>query len=257
MCTLTFTGAALRPAADLGDRGYTLLFNRDELRSRGPEIPPAEARTPSGVRYLAPTDSDAGGTWLAVNEHGVTVALLNGYIQSRGPARDEWTSRGALVRSLADMGSVDELWWRLSPRRLEAFRPSVVVAVGLGQRPLMARWDGLDLEFDPRADRALPITSSSHRQDEVQTFRRGLYDREVRAASEGDDGPPLEALRAYHRWTGEEGPSAFSPCMARDDAATRSHCEVHVRRGEVRMLYTAGPPCSGREPVAVTLRSAR
>lgn len=264
MCTLTFTGTALDPAvgsAELraGRAAYTLLFNRDELRTRGPEIPPAEARTESGVRYLAPTDSDAGGTWIAANEHGVTVALLNGYIESRGPSRDDWTSRGALVRSLADMRSAEELWRRMSPRRLAAFRPSVVVALSLGERPLVARWDGLDVAFDPRADLALPITSSSFEQSEVQRFRRDLYAREVRGGAAPTEAarPTVEALSAYHRWTGPDGPSALTPSMARPDAATRSHCRIEVRHGEVRFDYVPAAPHEETTSTTVTLRSAR
>ncbi|MEC7231583.1 MAG: NRDE family protein [Planctomycetota bacterium] len=264
MCTLTFTGKALDPGVSddaLAGReaGYTLLFNRDELRARGPETAPAEARTDSGVRYIAPTDSDAGGTWIAANEHGVAVALLNGYVESRGPDRTAWTSRGALVRSLSDMRTAAELWRRMSPRRLRAFRPSVVVALGLGERPLVARWDGLDVSFDPRADLALPITSSSHDQSEVQRFRRYLYDREVRGglAPRAAGRPSLAALEAYHRWTGPEGPTALSPCMARSDAATRSHCKVEVRRGEVRFHSVPSAPCEGSDSTTVILRSAR
>lgn len=264
MCTLTFTGTALDPGASAqvirgGEAGYTLLFNRDELRARGPEIAPAEARTDSGVRYIAPTDSDAGGTWIAANEHGVSVALLNGYAESRGPQRSGWTSRGALVRSLADMRTAEELWRRMSPRRLRAFRPSVVVALGLGERPLMARWDGLGVSFDPRADLALPITSSSYEQSEVQRFRRALYAREVGGgqAPPAAERPSLAALDAYHRWTGPEGSSALSPCMARADAATRSHCRVEVRRGEVRFQYVPSAPHEGADSTTITLRSAR
>ncbi|MEE2939551.1 MAG: NRDE family protein [Planctomycetota bacterium] len=264
MCTLTFTGTALDPGVSAralcdGEAGYTLLFNRDELRARGPEIAPAEARTDSGVRYIAPTDSDAGGTWIAANEHGVSVALLNGYVESRGHRQGDWTSRGALVRSLADMRSAEELWRRMSPRGLDAYRPSVVVALGLGERPLVARWDGRDVAFDPRADLALPITSSSYEQSEVQRFRRELYDREVRdgLAPHAAGRPSLAALDAYHRWIGPQGPSALSPSMARPDAVTRSHCRVEVRRGEVRFQYVPAAPHEGADSTTTTLRSAR
>lgn len=264
MCTLTFTGTALDPGVSTqalrdGEAGYTLLFNRDELRARGPEIAPAEARTDSGVRYIAPTDSDAGGTWIAANEHGITVALLNGYAESRGPERSEWTSRGALVRSLADMQTAGELWTRMSPRRLGAFRPSVVVALGLGERPLIARWDGLAVSFDPRADLALPITSSSYEQSEVQRFRRDLYAREVGGGLDPrSTGPPsLAALDAYHRWTGPDGPTDSSPCMARSDAATRSHCRIEVRPGAVRFQYFPSAPFEDADPSTITLLGDR
>lgn len=250
MCTLTFTGPALDPLASPADltAGYTVLFNRDELRSRGPELPPREELTPSGVRYLSPVDSDAGGTWITANERGVTVALLNGYIISRGPDREAWTSRGALVRSLADLARAGDLAERVSAASLAQYRPSVLVAMGLGEHPVLARWDGLELTVDRRADLLLPITSSSFEQDAVQRFRAELYAKEV-----GDAPPRPEALDAFHAWTEPAGPTATSPSMARPDAATRSHCRIAVSPAAVRFDYTDAAPHAGRAARTFTL----
>ena len=52
--------------------GYELFFNRDELRTRAVAEPPTKATT-RGVDYLAPTDPDAGGTWMALSRRGITV----------------------------------------------------------------------------------------------------------------------------------------------------------------------------------------
>ncbi len=76
MCTVSW-----RAARD----GYDLFFNRDELHTRAPELPPALSER-DGVRFLAPRDGDHGGTWLAVNEHGLTVCLLNDYANPWRPA---------------------------------------------------------------------------------------------------------------------------------------------------------------------------
>src|SRR5258707_15575033 len=57
--------------------GYELFFNRDELATRKPALPPA-AREREGVRFLAPEDGDAGGTWIGVNERAIAVGLANG-----------------------------------------------------------------------------------------------------------------------------------------------------------------------------------
>ena len=265
MCTLTFTGPGLVLAANAeaeertmspGDPagGYRIWFNRDELRSRGPEIPPSEARTPTGVRYIAPTDSDAGGTWIAANEFGVTVALLNGFIESKGPPRALYTSRGALVRSLADLAGISQVWSRLTPARLADFRPSVLCVLAPGERPAVIRWDGRDVEIDVLGDRQLPLTSSSYEQDEVQRFRRDLYREQVTARAAG--GPPRPSdLAAFHAFIGGDGPSAMTPSMAREDAATRSHCVIHVLPGETRFGYIPGPPHGAPELTTVTLRS--
>lgn len=259
MCTLTFTDrvdADAHVRADRFNRSYRLYFNRDELRSRGPEIPPSEARTESGVRYIAPTDSDAGGTWIAVNEYGLTVALLNGYVESKGPALESYTSRGALVRSLADLRSVTSLWSRLSPSSLRAFRPAVVVAVAPGEWPMMARWDGRDVVTDVRAERRLPVVSSSYEQSEVQAFRRRLYRETVGDPSDRDETPSPHALEAFQAFTGPEGPSAMTPSMARSDAATRSFCAIEVDPGVARFRYAANAPHLGAPDHVVTLRTA-
>ncbi len=77
-----------------GDSGYDVFFNRDESRERKPALRP-EIRESGAVRFVAPTDGDFGGTWLAVNERGVTVGVLNRYGDDV-PER-EYTSRGLLL----------------------------------------------------------------------------------------------------------------------------------------------------------------
>ena len=57
--------------------GYQLFCNRDEKHHRLPALPPLSC-VHRGMQYVAPVDGDAGGTWLAVNEAGLTLCLLNG-----------------------------------------------------------------------------------------------------------------------------------------------------------------------------------
>ncbi len=68
--------------------GYCLLFNRDEKRTRGVAQPP-QIYLRDQVRFVAPIGADGGGTWLASNEYGVTICLLNAYPKQgmrEGPA---------------------------------------------------------------------------------------------------------------------------------------------------------------------------
>ncbi len=74
---------------------WPLLFagNRDEMRDRPSEAPAKHwGDRPSVVGGL---DKTAGGTWLAVNEHGLLASVLN-RIGSLGP-QDGKRSRGELV----------------------------------------------------------------------------------------------------------------------------------------------------------------
>ncbi|MBI4909752.1 MAG: hypothetical protein HY820_39405, partial [Acidobacteria bacterium] len=57
--------------------GYQVLCNRDEKKTRRKALPPV-VNTRQGVRYIAPADGDHGGTWIAVNDRGLTLCLLNG-----------------------------------------------------------------------------------------------------------------------------------------------------------------------------------
>ena len=99
MCTVTWRAHA---------GGYDLFMNRDELSSRGPALPPS-VRERSGVRVVAPVDSDGGGSWVAANEHGLAVCLLNYYPPRFEPQRREFQSRGRLVIELAASATVSEV----------------------------------------------------------------------------------------------------------------------------------------------------
>ena len=82
--------------------GYHLFFNRDERRTRRAEIPPA-VRCRGSVRFIAPLDGDFGGTWIAANESGLTLCLLNGFGDSDG---DERADRSAILKRNSDPYSV-------------------------------------------------------------------------------------------------------------------------------------------------------
>ena len=63
--------------------GYHLLCNRDEKKDRAPALAP-RIHQRGWVRFIAPVDAQFGGSWIAVNEFGVSVCLLNG---ARGSVR--------------------------------------------------------------------------------------------------------------------------------------------------------------------------
>lgn len=258
MCTLTWTSRLHgQDEAALTDLlGYSLWFNRDELLTRGPEIPPRIQTSPEGVRYIAPEDSEAGGTWIAVNEHGLTVALLNGYTLSRGPALHRYESRGTLVRNLAALERPLESLAMLSPKELANYQPAVVFLKAPGEPALVARWDGLTVAIDVNGERQLPLTSSSYEQDEVQKSRRALYASLVLEGVEGEraESPAPARLSAFQSHVdAEHGPTAFTPTMLRPDAATRSQCHIMVTETNVHFEYRPGPPHATEVSVALDL----
>jgi len=223
MCTVTW-----RRQPD----SYDLFFNRDELNSRAPELPPVLAEK-DGVNFIAPRDGDHGGTWLLVNEYGLTVCLLNDYACPWRPAEaSALFSRGHLVIACApaeNLASVVEIIARQPLARTVPFR---VLAISIGEEPLLLHWTGIDLAKSTGASVAIPLSSSSYATDDVVKARRLRLREYVRSI----DKQEVSELAAYHRQH-STADGAHSVLMRRPDAATRSVTQVSVNSSEVKCVY--------------------
>ena len=78
-------------------RGYALAMNRDEKLSRVAGLPP-KLRVVAGRKILGPSEP-GGGTWIALNDAGITFALINWYaIKAR--VKTNPISRGDVVNAV-------------------------------------------------------------------------------------------------------------------------------------------------------------
>ena len=230
------------------EHGYELFFNRDELRARRRALPPTPF-TAETHRALAPTDADAGGTWLAGNEQGLTVALLNRYQDSADPTTaDRRRSRGLLVRDLAASADADDLRRRLETMDLSLYAPfTLLVLTADTGRAVTCHWDGRRLSAAREA--VAPLASSGHEPLTVPLNRRDLWSRIAKV--------DRDACLTFHR-SHEPERGAQSPCMHRYDARTVSLTHVEVAADRVRMAYADGPPCTATlEPAAELDRAGR
>jgi hypothetical protein len=191
-----------------------------------------------GVRYIAPIDSDGGGTWLSVNEFGVSLCLLNG---SASTSASVPRSRGRLVRELAWASSADECALWLRELDLGPFAPFSLVILQPRRSAVVAQWDGIELVIDPAGDSHMPLTSSSYDAEGVRHSRLNEFARRVGAARCVD--PAL--LYWFHASHGT-APDAYSTCMHRDDAETVSFSWVVVSQDSIRFLYSAGALCQSK-----------
>lgn len=203
--------------------GYHVLFNRDELKTRSEAIPPTNQSTSIGTRFIAPTDPDAGGTWLITNHHGVTVALLN--LWHKNPKSNlKPHSRGQLVLTLADLTSATDLSNQLDS--LENLRPFTIVAIDRTSCHAF-NWDGEMLSpFSPEP----PLTSSSYRFTDVSESRYQTY-QELEDHS-------ATSLWSYHRGLTDKSPSAYTIRMCRDNAQTWSTSKISVTEQVSLWEYT-------------------
>src|SRR6516164_3683599 len=129
MCTVTW----LRE-----DGGYHLFCNRDEKLTRQPALPP-RLGVREGVRYLAPIDGDFGGTWIATNEFGVSLCLLNG---TSGPRPAVVRSRGLLVLDLASSRSLTEVANSIGGGDLSLYAPFTLTALSHSEPAMVIEWNG-------------------------------------------------------------------------------------------------------------------
>lgn len=224
MCTVSWVHQA---------DGYHLLSNRDEKRMRGTALAPRVMEC-GGVRYLAPVDADYGGTWLAANEFGVSVCLLNGGSGPAGPRR----SRGLLIRELAWAPSAADCVLWIKQLDLGRFAPFTLVVLEPAKAAILADWDGEALAVDPAGDSHMPLTSSSYDAAGVRRSRVADFERRVRAAGSLDP-----ALLYWFQASHGSSPDAYSSCMHREDAETVSFSWVTVTRQTVRVLYSPAAPC--------------
>lgn len=212
-----------------------LFFNRDELRTREPALPPA-LETAAGRRWLAPRDGRAGGTWIAASESGLALALLN---KSGGRPPELPESRGRIIPRLLDAPSPDALAEELTALGLGRYAPFRLLALWRAPRAALAlAWDGSRLERES-LDPALGLLCSSGLGDERATRARGaLWQRHRSAASEWGEAQH----RAFHRYH-SPAPSAWSVCVHRPEACTVSYTEIDLAEVELRMRYRPGSPC--------------
>jgi len=227
MCTVTFLPRR---------RGYALAMNRDEQRTRIAAMPPAETSV-AGRTVLAPSEP-GGGTWLALNDAGVTFALINWYeVKARVPARA--VSRGQVVRAVGALDSPASASRRLQVLPLRKTNPFRLVGIFPAARKIAEwRWDlkklvRFNLPWQARQWISSGFDEPMARRVRSQTFRQARRQKSVGS---------LVWLRRLHRsHAPQTGP--FAICMHRDEAATVSYTEVVITPKEASLRYHAGAPC--------------
>jgi hypothetical protein len=225
MCTVTW----IREADD-----YTLCVSRDEKLTRRTATAPS-LHSADGLRFLAPLDGECGGSWVSVNERGVSVCLLNRYdpaLPGLWPVR----SRGKVVMGLATSSHPEDAARRLRRWDLSRFQPFTVLCLAPGRPASIVDWTGAALHGDFEAEERRPLVSSSVAQGEASRARKALFEQ-FRTTD-----LTRNALFDFHASHAPER-GALSTCMHRQDAATVSFTAIDVSRNEVRMTYQQGAPC--------------
>ena len=212
-----------------------LAMNRDEQKSRPSGVAPRCRK--AGLRDALHPGEPAGGTWIGVNDAGLTLALINWYSK---PQRDRalCVSRGIVIPHLLAADDISGAGLFLSDLPLDEINPFRLIAVSLAGRAVREwRWDGSEMECRRHGWQRRHWYSSGLDEAAANRKRAGV----VRAAGGGTAQTPawLRKLHCSHQT--ERG--AFSICMHREDAETVSYTEIVATRSLVRMQYAGGSPC--------------
>jgi hypothetical protein len=227
MCTVSW----LRQAD-----GYLLLCNRDERNTRKPAAGPRIGSL-NGISFIAPVDGDHGGSWIGVNQFGLTLCLLNRYGDRTPQPDQDYTSRGLLLIDLLDCSSQEELQRRISRRRLEPFQP-FTLAVLTAEESAVLGWTGRERIIQTEVDVQVPLVSTSLKEPKIARTRKELFSQMVSEAGQVD----AQLLGEFHRSHFPE-PGPLSVCMHRADAMTVSLCAVQVKQDTIEFAYYPDSPC--------------
>jgi hypothetical protein len=225
-------------------------MNRDEKRTRSIALPPSVIDLAT-CRAVFPRESK-GGTWIAVNDAGVCLALINWHRVALEPAHDP-VSRGQVVDALAGKCSADEIATGVMTLPLRKLRPFRLIAILPSERRVTEwRWNLEWLTMRDREWQRQHWFSSGFDEGRAELERQCVCD----AAQNGQSIASLGWLRQLH---GSHAPKRgpFSICMHRADATTVSYTEVTVSGRRATMRYKPGPCCFNGTMVTNAISLAR
>lgn len=250
MCTLTLAWQVFPEVP------VALAANRDELLDR-PSEPPERRNWETGV--VAPKDTEAEGTWLGYNEHGLLVTITNRW---DGRTVEGSRSRGLLVRDALACESAAAaarfVERELDGREYEGFHLLVAderaaLLVEFDGRPRVRTLDpGVHIVVNVGADGEYSIPAGREDAGRQQTASAEAVRRTLRPEP-GESGQD---------WLGRAGCALgdheCGVCIHGDGFGTRSSSLVHLGTDRTWFEFADGPPCeSGYERVRASPSSPR
>src|SRR5215831_21300264 len=135
MCTLSFI-----PSND----EFLVAMNRDELRTRTTALPPRTFDV-DGTEAIFPREL-GGGTWIASNDAGSLMALLNWHPAGRENSVEKPRTRGSIIPVLISGRSPLEVAYRLRRLELKPVLPFRLICVFRADAQVCEwKWDGCQL----------------------------------------------------------------------------------------------------------------
>jgi len=237
MCTLVLAWGVF------ADAPVVVAANRDESLERDSN-PPRRISDDPGV--VAPTDTEAGGTWIGYNSRGVFAAVTNRWTDADLAGE---RSRGLLVRDALESDSAEDAA-RMAERAVEADEyEGFNLVVADAQAAFLLEWDGR-LRVG-NLDSGVHVVMNTGEIGDV-TIPESWPERGERQAENGRR--VLEALQPEpgedsQKWLARGGDVLadhdYGVCVHHEEFGfgTRSSSLIALGENGATYRYADGPPC--------------
>ncbi|MEI6264962.1 MAG: NRDE family protein [Sphingobacteriia bacterium] len=164
MCTVTFIPTK---------SGFVITSNRDEHVNRGKAIAPIKIRS-NDLEIVYPKDPDAGGTWIATNNNGDAIVLLNGAFEKHISKPPYAKSRGLILLEIFDLINFRD---SIHDFHLDNIEPFTIVYFS-DNHLFEFRWDGLNKYLkELNAHESHIWSSATLYNEEMTNKRKGWFDQ--------------------------------------------------------------------------------
>jgi len=215
---------------------YLLAMNRDDLFARASALPIVRAQLVD--QLAAYPQEQGGGTWIGVNQSGVTFAVLNWAFP---PAVPKQVSRGTVIPRMLAATSHEHALALFTDVDLGGIYPFRLIGIFPEQLAVQEwRWTG-----ENRSEQLLDWQtrhwfSSGASDEEADRIRGAITAKHWREENAGTRSW-LRQLHASH----EPEQGIFSICAHRAIGGTLSYTEIEVTRRGVVLAYSPAAPCKG------------
>ncbi len=206
-------------------------LNFVSLRDENPTRPAAgipEFWEQTDVKFMAPKDKLAGGTWIGTNELNTVIILLNGGFENHQRSDHYIRSRGIIVTEL--LGSLDPIndWGKMKLINIEPF--TLIIWSNLSLYQLV--WDGIhkhSISLNP----SLPylFSSSTLYNSESKKIREDLFENWMIKKPEINVESVLDFFKTY--------PDSFNGFIMNrnEEIKTLSYSFIEITNNDTATMY--------------------
>jgi Transport and Golgi organisation 2 len=229
MCTVT--------VIPFRDAGFRIACNRDESNTRPAALPP-RLRQFGNRSAILPIDPISDGTWIAVNDAGLAMVLLNRNPTSETNGRPlPHPSRGTIIPALLHCDDIHRAKRLACKWVTTSIAPFRLILVGHGEVvEVSVVHSQLRLVERKHVDSPMMFTSSGLGDELVDGPRRQLFQEWFQA--EYDWVNQQDSFHG-HFWHNQEH---VSVCMRRSDARTVSYTVIELRSESASITYSPQAP---------------